>query len=145
MESFNQYLLAKQAWRIIQSPNSLAATVLKELYFSRGSFHDVVAKPSASFIWHSILWGCQLLDKGIRWRVGNGNNISVNFDKWIPRSSSFKIMVPPSLPSSLSGCDLISASGGWNSIFIKSNFSCIDAEAILALPYPSAIVSDRLI
>ncbi|KAL5861015.1 hypothetical protein ACOSQ4_002311 [Xanthoceras sorbifolium] len=54
-------------------------------------------------------------------------------------------MVPPSLPSSLSVCDLISASGGWNSIFIKSNFSCIDAEAILALPYPSAIVPDRLI
>ncbi|KAL5833037.1 hypothetical protein ACOSQ3_016711 [Xanthoceras sorbifolium] len=41
--------------------------------------------------------------------------------------------------------ELCSVSGGWNSSFIRSHFSPLDAAAILSLPSPSFSSPDRLI
>ncbi|KAL5847619.1 hypothetical protein ACOSQ3_011143 [Xanthoceras sorbifolium] len=145
LESFNQSLLAKQGWILLEYPDSLAARVLKGLYFPHTHFLDAAAKQGASLIWRSIVWGRQLLVKGLRWRVGNGSTISVFQDKWIPPPSSFKILVPTSLPGSMKVAELCSVSGGWNSSFIRSHFSPLDAAAILSLPSPSFSSPDRLI
>ncbi|CAA7036814.1 unnamed protein product [Microthlaspi erraticum] len=61
IEDFNQAMLAKQAWKILQEPESLVAKLLKS----------------------SIQWGKELLVKGLRKRVGNRNMIEVWTDPWI--------------------------------------------------------------
>ncbi|GLT73381.1 hypothetical protein SLA2020_452440 [Shorea laevis] len=38
LESFNLAMLAKQGWRLLQSPDTLAARLLKEKYFPRSLF-----------------------------------------------------------------------------------------------------------
>jgi hypothetical protein len=38
LESFNLALLAKQAWRIFQYPDSLVAKVFQEKYYAGGNF-----------------------------------------------------------------------------------------------------------
>lgn len=62
---FNQALLAKQAWRSMLDPNSLFARVLLGKYCWGMNFLEGVPKPDCSSGWRSILWGQDLLRKGL--------------------------------------------------------------------------------
>lgn len=39
-----------------------------------------------------------VIQRGMRWQVGNGNKIKVWSDKWIPRPSTYKV-VKPEIPN----------------------------------------------
>ncbi|KAH9769616.1 reverse transcriptase domain-containing protein [Citrus sinensis] len=75
---FNQALIAKQGWRLIQNPEALMARVLKAKYFKNSSFMDAKLGANPSFVWRSILWGRQTIHKGSRWRIGNGEQVPEN-------------------------------------------------------------------
>jgi hypothetical protein len=87
-KGFNQALLAKQAWRIVTNPNSLCSHVLKARYFKDGNFLEAPCPKRASYTWKSILHGRELLKEGPVWRIGDGEQVNVWTDKWIPRSSA---------------------------------------------------------
>ena len=78
MELFNQAMLGKQCWRILTVPDSLCARVLKGRYFPNCTFWDAPLPRSSSFTWRSLMYGKEILMKGILWRVGNGKNYSYN-------------------------------------------------------------------
>lgn len=80
---FNQTLLAKQAWRLLQFPDSLIAKIIKSRYYPHCAFLDATLGPSPSFVWRSILFGRELLVKGIRNMVGNGESIKVWTKRWL--------------------------------------------------------------
>lgn len=88
---FNQAMLARQAWRLIQFPDSLCARSLKAKYFPRASLVDTAFCSNASTTWQSIMHGLELLKKGIIWRVGNGTQIRIWRDPWIPREPSLRV------------------------------------------------------
>jgi hypothetical protein len=88
---FNQTLLARQAWRLIQFPDSLCARSLKVRYYPRGCLVDTAFSSNASYTWQSIVYGLELLKQGIIWRVGSGSQIRTWRDPWIPRPHSFKV------------------------------------------------------
>ena len=81
---FNQAMLAKQCWRLVVDPNSLCFKVLKGRYFPHGDFWRSGCPRSASYTWRSIMFGKKLLQKGLLWRVGDGKQISLLKDNWIP-------------------------------------------------------------
>jgi hypothetical protein len=81
---FNQAMLGKQCWRLLTEPGSLCARVLKGRYFPDTDFLSAVKPRSSSYTWRSILFGRDLLVKGIRWGVGNGEGIKILEDNWIP-------------------------------------------------------------
>ena len=85
MEAFNQALLAKQAWRILQVPSSLCAWVLKSRYFKDGSILNATCPSGGSYTFRSIVHGRDLLLEGLIWRVGDGTRIRIHHDSWIPR------------------------------------------------------------
>jgi hypothetical protein len=71
-DDFNQALLAKQAWRLVTSPESLCAKVLRARYYKQGSIMDAKCPKRGSYTWRSILYGRDLLKEGLIWRVGDG-------------------------------------------------------------------------
>lgn len=81
----NQALLAKLAWRLLKNPNFLLSKVLVGKYCQRVGLLDADSSSLASWGWRGILWGKELLCKGLKWRVGNGKRISVFRDEWIPK------------------------------------------------------------
>jgi hypothetical protein len=54
---FNQALLAKQAWRLINNPERLSAKLLRAIYYPRGNLLDTMFKGDASPVWRGIEFG----------------------------------------------------------------------------------------
>lgn len=83
LECFNQALLAKQAWRLIHCEDCLMSRVLKGKYFGEERFLDVQLGTRASYAWKRILFGRELLLKGLKYSVGDGRCISVWSEPWL--------------------------------------------------------------
>lgn len=94
MRAFNQGLLAKQAWRLIDVPNSLCARLLKAKYYPNSDILDTVFPANSSVVWKGIVHGLELVKKGVIWRVGDGASIRAWRDPWIPRRNDFRPITP---------------------------------------------------
>ena len=57
MHLFNQALLSKQGWRLIQNPDGLCTRVLKSKYCPNGELLDTVFASDASPVWRAIEFG----------------------------------------------------------------------------------------
>lgn len=83
LESFNQAFLAKQGLRILNQPEGLLFRFLKSRYFHTSGFVDASIGVRPSFAWRSIMYGKELLQKGLKWEIGNGRDTSVWLDNWL--------------------------------------------------------------
>lgn len=123
LHKLNQALLAKQAWRILQNPNSLLRRLLKAKYFPNSCFLDASMGHNPSYVWRSLVWGRDLLKNGLRWRIGSGSSIRAFKDPWLLRPLTFKpITIPDSQSANLTVGDFRLASGFWNWSLINECF-----------------------
>lgn len=65
MRAFNQALLAKQAWRLLISPDSLCARLLRAKYYPNGNLVDMVFPSNSSAVWKGIEYGLELVGKKV--------------------------------------------------------------------------------
>ncbi|CAB4310240.1 unnamed protein product [Prunus armeniaca] len=84
---FNLAMLTKIGWRILRNPNSLLARLLQEKYYVQSDFMHVVCGRKVSWGWKGILQGRRILEAGLRWRIGNGENVCIQQDRWLPTPS----------------------------------------------------------
>lgn len=80
----NSALLAKQAWRRLQSCNDYWAIMLRSIYCERVGFWEVKPKNGISWIWRSLLHGRDLLKSQGRWDVGDESDVLIATDRWLP-------------------------------------------------------------
>lgn len=85
LEIFNLALLAKQAWRILQEPDSLSARILKAVYFPSSDILSAEVGSRPSHVWRSICEGRDILKVGLIRRTRDGLSTSVWNENWIPR------------------------------------------------------------
>lgn len=144
---FNSALLARQCWRLLHSPHSLAFRMLKERYFLNSSFMGAIIPKNASFTWRSILGARKVIELGSKWRVGNGEKIRIWKDRWLPTPTTYKVVSPISLlPEEARVFDLlIQDSQCWNSRLIDEVFLPRDASIIKSTPLSFQRPQDKII
>ncbi|XP_021751084.1 uncharacterized protein LOC110716759 [Chenopodium quinoa] len=140
---FNSALLAKQAWRIMHNPQVLLSQVLKAKYpalllqNSRGR----ISTPSWGC--RSILHGFQTLQLGLIWKIGNGSQVCILQDSWVPNSTvHFKESIAGSVLPTLVSSLLDPNSNDWDSTLIHTLFPPSIAAKILSLERPPRLMDD---
>lgn len=82
LEKFNLALLAKKLCRLHVYPNSFLAKTLKSKYSPNSSIWETPLGYNPSFAWKSMWSARPVLEKGCRWRIGNGLNMNIWHDAW---------------------------------------------------------------
>ncbi|KAF5477145.1 hypothetical protein F2P56_003817 [Juglans regia] len=146
-ESFNLALLAKQGWRIIQVPDSLAAKVLKMKYFPTSDFLQAKMGVRPSFMWRSLCAARELIKKGSIWRIGNGQDTKIWNYRWLPQPSSYMVQTPIQvLHAEARVAELITEeTKQWNRGLVVSVLGNEVAEVVFKIPISFTGASDRLI
>ena len=135
LHMFNLAMLARQAWRLIQSPDSLCARLLRAKYWPDGDLFAAKEGPGISYTWRSLLRGLKALEKGMIWRVGNGQQIRIWDDPWIPEGITRRPRTPRGAVLLSKVAELIDPlTGTWDQQLIRDIFWEEDAVNILATP-----------
>ena len=128
-------MLAKQVWRLINDTESLPYKVFKAKYFPNGSIFDAKAL-SGLFAQKSILQARKVISMGARWRIGDGSNIKIFEDRWLPDAGRGNFFSPgPYLRRDATMDALIDGdSATWNFQLIEETFLPFDASRVKAIP-----------
>lgn len=94
LQSFNDALLAKLSWRILNKPECLLAKILLGKYCHTSSFLESKVPASTSHGWRGICVGRDLLKTQLGRLIGNGATTDIWYDSWLSTSSPQKPMGP---------------------------------------------------
>lgn len=134
IHDFNLAMLAKQCWRLWDRPESLCSRILKAKYFPESSILEAKPKSGMSYTWRSILKGLKVFKLGIVWRVGDGRDLKIWTDPWIPKGTSRKPITPRAGTLLTKVDELVDpTTGSWDSDLVREVFWEEDAKVILAL------------
>lgn len=112
---FNQALLAKIAWRIINVPDSLLARILIGKYCHKKNFLEVDLPKVCSHGWRGVLQGRNLLRENLGKAIGNGMTTSVWKDSWMSLDEQLKFCGPVQEEAlDLKVSDLLTDEMKWN-------------------------------
>ncbi|GAB2235452.1 hypothetical protein Droror1_Dr00025877 [Drosera rotundifolia] len=136
--SFNDPLLAKNLWRILQQPHSraLAVPALKVKYFRTSTVLTAGLCRRPSYLWRSLMDARSLLSLHLQQNIGSGEKTLIYEDPWIP-SLPYDLIPPVVSISSLDATvnSLLDAEKrNWNKELILQLFPNSIASAIFNIP-----------
>ncbi|XP_048613591.1 uncharacterized protein LOC125587367 [Brassica napus] len=109
---------------------------MRSRYFEERDFNSATLGTIPSFGWRSLLFGKELLDKGLKWMIGNGEDTLVWVSPWLDDGIRMK---SPLMKNIFVDLDLkVSAlieqhSGAWNLLLLNQLFYPQDVELILKM------------
>lgn len=143
---FNDSLLAKQAWRLLQNKNSLFYRVFKAKFFPNCLIMEAKHSRSGSHAWTSILHVRDVLKRGCRWRIGDGKSVGIWQDFWLPRQSTPQVLSPPLEFLSEARVEILieESERKWNHGLIDGIFTEKEAKLIKSLPLSQTAPEDSI-
>ena len=147
IEKFNEALLAKQVWRMINNPDSLCHCVFKARFFPECSILEAQDSITESYAWKSIISVRNVIRKGMVWRIGTRDAVRIKEDKWLPGQANRAVISPLSQVAADSKvCVLIDQDRAmWKSKLVQQLFLPHEAEIIIGIPLSIRCPVDRII
>lgn len=93
-ELFNPAMLPRQAWRLLQNPETLSAQLLKSIYFPNSGILQASLGSHPSQVWRAIVEGRDVLKQVLIRRVGNGNMTHIWNDNWLQGRDAPSVRLP---------------------------------------------------
>jgi hypothetical protein len=145
--SFNNALLAKQGWRLTKFLGSLVGKIFQEKYYPTGDFLGSFLGSRPSYAWRSIWEAKPLLKEGLLWKIGDGSNIKIREEKWIPSTQTHMIQVNvQNISPEARVSDLINfETNWWNIPLLEQIFPEEMVEQICNIPISPRQIKDRLV
>ncbi|KAK4428645.1 hypothetical protein Salat_1164300 [Sesamum alatum] len=131
-------MLVKQTRRLETKSDKTLSVLLKHKYCKRSSLFGAPVGTQSSFSWKSICEARSVLQLGLRWKIGKGNQVLLAMIHGCSAPSTFRIaLAPRSLRLEEKVARLLRANGiTWNDELIHEDFSMTDVEEILKVDIP---------
>uniref|UniRef100_A0A2N9GLP4 Reverse transcriptase domain-containing protein n=1 Tax=Fagus sylvatica TaxID=28930 RepID=A0A2N9GLP4_FAGSY len=119
---------------------------IRQNIFRKGDFMDAKVGYRPSHAWRSIALARSVLRLGLRWHIGDGKQVQINSDPWLPLTGHF---CPFSSQDVLDKDEKVSVlidvtNHSWNINMVQGLFSEWEALAIYSIPLPSRAWPDWL-
>nr|XP_023916712.1 uncharacterized protein LOC112028271 [Quercus suber] len=102
---------------------------------------------SGSYAWSNLLKGREVLWRGARWRVGNGESIKIWDYPWLPSLVHPRVLSPviDGLHEATVNYLINPMNRSWDSDVVAGFFTPLEADLILKIPLSPTNVEDKLI
>lgn len=131
----------------MQENNSPLAHTIKARYHKHSTVLETRRGYNPSYSWRSI-WGAKsLLLQGLKWQVGNGRNIRVWDDAWLPGNSSSCVVTPNvNCDPNMLVVELIDEeSATWKTDLLNSLLSLDEARFVSGIGISPRLPTDRML
>ncbi|KAK1400041.1 hypothetical protein POM88_009904 [Heracleum sosnowskyi] len=127
-------------------PDTLVSRIFKARYYRTGEFLTAELGHNPSFVWRSVLEAREVVRMGARRRVGNGEEINIINDPWLPCEDNPRVTTAhPSLVDKNVSTLFETGILAWDKDLVHDLFNRRDAELILSITLSQSRNKDRWI
>lgn len=141
---FNIAMLGRQMWKLLTSPDSLMARILKARYYPRTSVVRASLGHNRNYVWRSIMAAKEVVVQGSRVQVGSGRSLSIGKDPWLPdlKDGCVSTNLNEELAAAPVSSLMMPHQRAWDYDAISDIFNLRDKELILKIPLSSRREAD---
>ena len=106
---------------------------------------EAIESSGVSYAWKSILYGRDVIEKGARWRIGDGCSVKIWQHHWLPIKHPTRISSPlESMENATMDLLIDAETRSWNAGSIDGLFAPNEADLIKRIPLAWLACEDEL-